>query len=112
MDGQEIERRRHLERQAVLLFLGSATAMAVVCGAVIVSGWFAGVIQDRYERVFWAGAALSWVAVVAFAAAAFPGGASDARAITRVSWLIRAGLVLFAVAPTLCILALVADFFW
>ncbi len=101
----------HRERQATTLFVGSAVAMAIVCGAVIVSGWFAGVIEDRFERVFWAGAMLAGLTVAVFAAAAFPGGSDDLRVVRRVTALIRLGLILFVVAPALCIGALVADFF-
>ncbi len=93
------------------LFAGSAVAMAIVCGAVIVSGWFAGVIEDRFERVFWAGAMLAGLMVTVFAAAAFPGGDDDARVVRRVTILTRTGLILFVVWPALCIGALAADFF-
>ena len=105
------ERRSDLESRAVSLFGVAAISMAVVCGAVIASGWFAGVIQDRYERIFWAGAVLAALAVVVFAAAAFPGGGDDALVIRRVTRCLRIGLALFVLAPALCITALVLDFF-
>ena len=104
-------RRSHIERLAVALFVGAALTMAIVCGAIIVAGYFAGAIEDHAERVFWAGAMLAGVMVAVFAAAAFPGGDDDARVIRRVTTLIRIGLVLFVLAPTLIIGALVADFF-
>ena len=104
-------RRAHLEWSATTLLVGFAVVMAFVCGSIIVSGWFAGVIEDRAERVFWTGAVLAGVAFVAFAGAAFPGGPDDARVIRRVTLLTRVGLVLFVVSPALCIGALVADFF-
>jgi hypothetical protein len=44
--------RVELERHAAILFLAAALTMAIVCGAVIVSGWFAGVLVDRWERLF------------------------------------------------------------
>lgn len=95
-----------------MLALGIAVlALSIVCGAVIVSGWFAGVITDRYERVFWAGAVLGGLAVPVLAAAAWPGGADDGRAIRRISWLVRVGLVILVLAPALCIGALIADFY-
>jgi MFS family permease len=106
------ERRRHLERQAVATFAVGALTMAIVCGAIIVSGWFAGVVDDRYERVFWLGAGLAGLMVAVLAAAAVPGGADDRREVRRLAWLLRVGLALFVVAPTLCIWALVADFFF
>jgi hypothetical protein len=104
-------RRAQLERTAVALFAVGALTMAIVCGSVIVSGWFAGVIEDRFERIFWAGALLAGVMVAVFAAASVPGGSDDARAITRITWLLRVGLALFILSPALCIVALVADFF-
>jgi len=105
------ETRRHLEQTAIALFLGSALVMAMLCAAIIVSGWFAGVIDDGPERVFWAGAILELLMVFVFGAAAFPGGDDDARAIHRVRLLIRLGLALFAVAPVLCLGALVVNFY-
>lgn len=103
--------RDRLERNATLLFVGAAVVMAIVCGAVIVSGWFAGVLEDHAERFFWAGAVISLVMVFVFAAAAFPGGTDDARVNRRITWLTRIGLVLFVVGPTLCLYAMVADFY-
>ena len=86
--------------------------MAILCGAVIVSGWFAGVIDDEPERVFWAGAILELLMVFVFGAAAFPGGYDDARAIHRVRLLIRVGLVMFVIAPMLCVDALIVNFYY
>ena len=104
--------RRHAEFSAIALFAIAALTMAIVCGAIIVSGWFAGVIQDEYERVFWAGAVMAAVAVAVLGAAAVPGGADDLRAVRRIRLLTRVGLVMFLVAPALCIGSLVADFFY
>ena len=104
-------RRALLERNAAVLFVGAALVEAVVCGAIIISGWFAGVMEDHAERVFWAGAMLSFVMVAVFAAAAFPGGSNDARTIPRVTWFTRLGLVLIVLAPALCIGAMIADFY-
>ena len=36
-------------------------------------GWFAGVLDDPAERVFWLGAVLAFVTVAVLAGAAFPG---------------------------------------
>ncbi|WP_382309494.1 hypothetical protein [Herbiconiux sp. UC225_62] len=104
-------RRAELERHAAVLFLAAASTMAIVCGAVIVSGWFAGVLVDRWERLFWAGALLGGVMVAVFAAAAAPGGADARRATTRIAWLLRIGLALFVAAPALCVVALIGDFY-
>lgn len=104
-------RRTHLERLAVALLVGYSGVFAILCGAIIVSGWFAGVMEDHAERVFWAAAILAGLTVVVFAAAAFPGGNDDARAARRIRWLIRIGLVMFVLAPALCIGSLIADFY-
>ena len=93
------------------LFGVAALVMALICGAVIVSGWFAGVIQDSYERVFWAGALAAGLMIAVLAGAAWPGGGDDRRTVVRIRWLMRLGLVLSVLSPTLCIGALVADFF-
>lgn len=105
------ERRQHAERSAALLFGAAALVEAIVCGAIIVSGWFAGVLEDHAERVFWTGAVLSFVMVAVFASAAWPGGDDDRRVVRRVRWTLRIGLVLFVVAPALCIGAMIADFY-
>jgi hypothetical protein len=103
--------RESLERRAALLFVGYLLAMATVCGAIIVSGWFAGVMDDPPERVFWAGAILAGVTVAVLAAAAFPGWSDDQREIARLRWTIRVGLVLAVLSPALCIGALIVDFY-
>jgi len=102
--------RESLERRAVALFLGYLLAMAVVCAGIIVSGWFAGVLDDPPERVFWTGAVLAFLTVVVFAAAAFPGGSDEVGEVRRLRWTIRVGLVLGVLSPALCIGALIADF--
>lgn len=106
-----LARRIALERQATATFAAWLLAMAIVCGAVIISGYFAGVIEDHAERVFWAGAVLSGVALAVFAAAAFPGGTDDRREASRIRWTLRVGLLLALVSPALCVGALVADFY-
>jgi len=105
------ETRRDLERTALVLLVGYAGVMAVVCSGVIISGWFAGVMADRAERFFWAGAVLAFVNVAVLAGAVLPGGGDDARTVRRIRLLVRLGLVLFVVAPALCIGSLVADFY-
>lgn len=110
MDSESHE-RAHVERMAVALFGIAAIVMATVCGAIIVSGWFAGVIQDEYERFFWAGAILAGLAVTVLGLAALPGSTDDRRAIAWTRALTRIGLVMFLIAPALCIGALVADFY-
>lgn len=109
---EELRRERQLaERTAVLLLGVGALALAIVCGSVIVSGWFAGALQDRYERWFWGGALLGMAMLVVFAIAAMPGGRNDRRTLGRVRGLIRVGLALLILSPLLCVGALVADFY-
>jgi hypothetical protein len=105
------DRRRDLERMATMVLATFATVMALVCSAVIVSGWFAGVMEDHAERFFWAGAVLSFVNIGVLAGAVFPGGDDDLRTIRRVRALTRLGLILFVAAPALCIGSLIADFY-
>jgi MFS family permease len=110
-DESDVRRRAELERHAAVLFAAAALTMAVVCGAVIVSGWFAGALVDSWERVFWAGALLAGLMVATFAAAAAPSGADARRGNQRTLWLLRVGLAQLVLAPALCIVALVGDFY-
>ncbi len=105
------QERRHAERSAVLLLGIGAIVLATVCAAIIVSGWFAGVMQDRYERWFWAGAVLGLAMVIAFAIAALPGGRDDRGAAIRIKVFIRIGLILLVVSPLMCVGAMIADFY-
>ena len=103
--------RSHYERHAALTFLAAGLIMAVICGGIIVSGWFAGVMTDRYERFFWGGAITAGVAVFTLAVASMPFGSDDRAAIMRLRVLTTVGLSLFLVAAVLCIGAMVADFY-
>jgi MFS family permease len=107
----DLRRRSELERHAAVLFAASVLTMAIVCGSVIISGWFAGTLVDRWERVFWVGALLAGVMVAVFAAAAVPSGGNASRGNMRTAWLLRVGLALFVLSPALCIVALVGDFY-
>lgn len=103
--------RESLQRRATIVFVGYLLAMATVCGGIIVSGWFAGVLDDPPERVFWAGAVLAFITVAVLAAAAFPGWQDDRRELPRIRWTLRIGLVLGVLSPLLCIVALIWDFY-
>jgi len=105
------ERRRSLERTAVILLVGYALVFAVVCSGIIVAGWFAGVLEDHAERFFWAGGVLAFLNVAVLAAAVVPGGENDGRAVARMRVLITLGLVLFVAAPAIVIGSLIADFY-
>jgi MFS family permease len=103
--------RSHYERHAIGALTVTGLAMAIVCGAIIVSGWFAGVMTDRYERFFWAGAITAAVAVFVLAAASMPLGVDDRAATRRIRVLVTIGLLLFIVAVVLCVGAMIADFY-
>jgi hypothetical protein len=105
------ERRVHAERTAIALLAIAAVVMAIICGAIIVSGWFAGVMEDHAERWFWAGSILELLMVFVFAAAVFPGGGDDRRVIRRVTVLTRIGLVMFVAAPVMVLGSMVFDFY-
>jgi hypothetical protein len=72
------------ERKAVSLFLGCAIVAGVVVAGITVAKWGGGILDNRVEPLFWAGAIL--------------GGLS------------RAGVLLFLIAPTLCIVAIFWDY--
>lgn len=95
----------------MLLFAACSVTMAIVCGAVIVSHWFAGVMVDNWERVFWGGTLVAGLMIVVFAAAAVPAGANPRRSCLRIAWLLRIGMLLFVLSAALCVLGLVGDFF-
>lgn len=103
--------RRHLELRAALVFGVIALSMTGICAGVIVSGWFAGVIEDRFERVFWLGAVLGLVAVLMAAVANLPLARDDVRAGRAIRLLLRIAIGCFVIAPVLCLGALAADFF-
>jgi arginine exporter protein ArgO len=103
--------RSHYERHAMGALTVTALSMSIICGAVIVSGWFAGAMTDRYERFFWLGAITAAVAVFVLAAASMPFGARDGRATLRIRVLITLGLGLFLIAVVLCVGAIIADFY-
>ncbi len=102
--------RRHEERRATALFLGTSVVTAVTVGAMRISGWSGGVLDNRIEPLFWAGAVLAGAGIIAFAIAAAPMRADDSRANARLRRLVRAGLALFVVGPILCVTAVFGDY--
>jgi len=83
-----------------ILFIGTSLVVATVVASMLVSGWRAGSLDNDVEWLFWAGAILGAIGVGCFAAAV---------ARPR-EGLIRAGLLLFAAAPVLCVTAVIADY--
>ncbi len=102
--------RRHDERRATALFLGTSVVAAVTVGAMQISGWSGGVLDNRIEPLFWAGAALAGAGIILFGIAAAPTRADDSRASARFRRLVRAGLALFVVGPILCVTAVFGDY--
>jgi arginine exporter protein ArgO len=109
--GEPRSLRTHYERHALGALAVTGLGMAIICGAVIVSGWFAGVMTDRYERFFWGGAITAVVAVFVLAVASMPLGRDDGRAVVRMRVLVSVGLALYLLAIVLCVGAMVADFY-
>ena len=93
------------ERKAVHLFIGCALVAGVVVAGITVAGWGGGILDNRVEPLFWAGAILGALALALLGLATLP--RRSARLITGFT---RAGVVLFLVAPTLCILAIFWDY--
>lgn len=93
------------ERKAVALFAGATVAAAIVVAGITVANWGGGILDNRIEPLFWAGAILGGIALAVLGAATMP--RRSAGLITALS---RAGTLLFLVAPTLCIVAIFVDF--
>ena len=93
------------ERKAVSLFIGASLVAAVVVAGITVADWGGGILDNRVEPLFWAGAILGGLALALLGLATLP--RRSARLITGLS---RAGVLLFLIAPTLCILAIFWDY--
>jgi hypothetical protein len=102
--------RRHEEARATALFIGTALVGAVTVGSMRISGWSGGVLDNRIEPVFWAGAIFAGVGVILFGIAAMSAGTDDGSASLRIRRLLRAGLVLFISGPILCVTAVFVDY--
>lgn len=89
-------------RRAATLFTATSLVSAITVGAMLVSGWRAGSLDNRIEWVFWAGAILGAIGI---------GLLGVASATRSGGWgLLRAGLGLFLVAPVLCVVAVFTDY--
>ena len=104
MDGVrgEPHAREELGLRATLLFAATGIMVAVTVAGIRVAGYRPGVLDNRVEWVFWAGAILGAAGVGMLGLAAIPGRASGR--------LIGAGVLLFLVAPVLCVVAVFADY--
>lgn len=93
------------ERKAVSLFVGCAVVAGVVVAGITIAGWGGGILDNRVEPLFWAGAILGAIAIALLGLATLP-----RRSAGLITGLTRAGVLLFLVAPTLCILAIFWDY--
>jgi hypothetical protein len=93
------------ERKAVPLFVGAGVVVAVVVAGITVAEWGGGILDNRVEPLFWAGAILGGIALALLGLATLP-----RRSATLITALSRTGVLLFLVAPTLCILAIFWDY--
>lgn len=112
MDNDEEWRGRLelVDRKATTLFAATSLVAAITVGAMLVGDWGAGVLDNRIEWVFWAGAILGAVGIALLGFAALPAGSDPARAARRAAGLVRAGLLLFMLAPVLCVVAVFTDY--
>lgn len=93
------------ERKAVSLFVGVSLVAAVVVAGITVAEWGGGILDNRVEPLFWAGAILGGLALALLGLATLP--RRSTRLITGLS---RAGVLVFLIAPTLCIVAIFWDY--
>lgn len=102
----------HLERTAASLFGATSVVAALVVGAMLVSGWHAGSLDNRIEWLFWAGAIFGATGIGCLGSAAFPslGQSGDGVRLQRRAAAIRAGLILFMGGPVLCVVAVFTDY--
>lgn len=89
------------EMKATALFGATSIVAAITVGAMLVANWGAGILDNRVEWVFWAGAILGGVGI---------GMLGIATLVARAEGLVRAGLILFLVAPVLCVVAVFTDY--
>ena len=93
------------ERKAVSLFIGASLVAAVVVAGITVAKWGGGILDNRVEPLFWAGAILGGIALALLGLATLP-----RRSAVLITGLSRAGVVLFLIAPTMCIVAIFWDY--
>ncbi|MDO7883091.1 hypothetical protein [Antiquaquibacter soli] len=89
--------------RATLLFAATSIVAAIVVGAMLVSGWGGGILDNRVEWVYWAGAIFGAVGIGLLGAATV----APERASGRLT---VAGVALFLVAPVLCVVAVFTDY--
>ena len=90
------------QARATSLFGYTSVVAAITIGAMLVGNWGAGILDNRIEWLFWAGAILGGVGIGLLGIASISG--------SRVTGLTRAGLGLFMLAPVLCVIAVFTDY--
>lgn len=93
-----------MNQRAALLFSSTSVVAAIVVGSMLVGNWGGGILDNRIEWVFWAGAILGAVGI------GLLGVASVCRGDSLVERLMRIGMALFLVAPVLCVVAYFTDY--
>ena len=89
-------------RRAAALFTATSLVAAITIGSMLVGDWGAGILDNRVEWVFWAGAILGGLGIGLL-------GLASARR-TPPWGLIRGGMALFLIAPILCVVAVFTDY--
>ena len=100
--GSRLERA---ERKATHLFVGTSIVASITVGAMLVAGWGGGILDNRVEVLFWAGAILGAIGIGLLGVATIP--TSRTATITALT---RTGMLLFMIAPVMCIVAVFTDY--
>lgn len=87
--------------KATVLFAATGLMVAITVAGIRIAGYRPGVLDNRVEWIFWAGAILGAAGVAVL-------GIAAVRA--RAPRLVAVGMALFLVAPMLCTVAVFADY--
>jgi len=99
-----------VDRKATGLFGATSIVAAITVGSMLVGNWGAGILDNRVEWVFWAGAILGAIGIALLGLATLPPGHDLTRSVRTANALVRVGLVLFLIAPVLCVVAVFTDY--
>ena len=89
--------------RATILFAATSVIAAIVVGAMLVSGWGGGILDNRIEWVYWAGAIFAAFGIGLF-------GIASVVSERRSESLTRVGMALFLAGPVLCVIAVFTDY--
>ncbi|MEP6480028.1 MAG: hypothetical protein ABJB03_11590 [Rhodoglobus sp.] len=93
------------ERKVTALFIGTSLVAAITIGSMMVGNWGGGVLEDHIEVLFWAGAILGGVGIALLGI-----GSLVTDHLRLLTGLTRVGLLLFLVAPVMCVTAVFVDY--